>query len=751
MNNEQQAPQYAAEEEIDLREYLEVLLDARWLIAGIALLTTLCAIAFALISTPIYQADSLLQVEEKQSSIGGMDELGSLLSGDTPTDAELEIIKSRMVIGNAVERLKLNIIAKPSLFPVIGGFFYRRHSGDTLAEPLFGLTEYCWGGETINISTLEVPSIYKGKVLTLRVTDDNSTAYAVYDDEEKLLFSGKLGLLVLQNGFTIRVDNLHALQGAAFNLMSNTIPTATKGLQANISVSEQGKSTGILRLTIQDSSAMMAMSKLDTIAAAYLEQNLLRKSEEAQSSLSFLQEQLPKIKIEMEAAEKKLNAYRLNQGSVNLDQETQSLLQLVVDIEKQLSSLEVQRAALSEKFTNKHPVMEALLAKRNRLLRERKTVNKRVQDLPDTEQELLSLSRDVQVSAELYTFMLNKLQELQIVKAGTIGNVRVIDKAYSDGKPIKPKKSLIVLLGLFAGLFIGILLAFIRHSMHNGIEDVAAIEALGLSVFASIPYAYEQQLLSEHMNHYELYSEDYAQNFLLAESDSEHIAIEALRNLRTSLAFMLLDEGNIVMITGPSPQVGKSFVAVNFAALLANAGQSIVLVDADMRRGHINKYLAQERKPGLSNYLSGQANGEDILQTTSVDNLSFIARGKAPPNPAELLMHPRFEQLLNKLSKDFDVVVIDTPPVLAVTDALIIGKYAAASFLLLRFGRHDEREVQQVMQQMKKSSVKISGAILNGVEMRRSYNYGKYNSKYNNKYKYHYHYQYEYKSLKEKE
>ncbi|MDX8377059.1 MAG: polysaccharide biosynthesis tyrosine autokinase [Mariprofundales bacterium] len=746
MNNEHQAPQYAAEEEIDLREYLEVLLDARWLIAGIALLTTLCAIAFALISTPIYQADSLLQVEEKQSSIGGMDELGSLLSGDTPTDAELEIIKSRMVIGNAVERLKLNIIAKPSLFPVIGGFFYRRHSGDALAEPLFGLTEYCWGGETINISTLEVPSIYKGKVLTLRVTDDNSTAYAVYDDEEKLLFSGKLGLLVLQNGFTIRVDNLHALQGAAFNLMSNTIPTATKGLQANISVSEQGKSTGILRLTIQDSSAMMAMSKLDAIAAAYLEQNLLRKSEEAQSSLSFLQEQLPKTKIEMEAAEKKLNAYRLNQGSVNLDQETQSLLQLVVDIEKQLSSLEVQRAALSEKFTNKHPVMEALLAKRNRLLRERKTVNKRVQDLPDTEQELLSLSRDVQVSAELYTFMLNKLQELQIVKAGTIGNVRVIDKAYSDGKPIKPKKSLIVLLGLFAGLFIGILLAFIRHSMHNGIEDVAAVEALGLSVFASIPYAEEQEKLDKKMRVKN--NEGKVQNFLLSQNDPGHVAIEALRNFRTSLAFTLLDEGNIVMITGPSPGVGKSFISANFAALLANAGQRIVLVDADMRRGHIDKYLSKSSDPGLSTYVSGQANDKDILQTTNVDNLSFISRGKAPPNPAELLMHPRFEQLLNTLSKDFDVVLIDTPPILAVTDALIIGKHAAATFLLLRFARHEERELQQVMQQMKKSNVTISGAIFNGIEIHRGYKYG---GKYGYKYKYNYNYQYEYKSLKEKE
>ena len=216
---------------------------------------------------------------------------------------------------------------------------------------------------------------------------------------------------------------------------------------------------------------------------------------------------------------------------------------------------------------------------------------------------------------------------------------------------------------------------------------------------------------------------------LLAERDPADLAIEAVRSLRTSLHFAMLEARNkVLMISGASPEAGKTFVATNLAAVIAQAGQRVLLLDADMRKGTLHKVMGSIAHPGLSELLSGQASFDDALHQTALDNLHFIGRGHVPPNPSELLMHARFTALLEDLSKRYDLVIVDTPPILAVTDAAIVGHQAGTSLLVARFGMNQAKEIELAAKRLTQNRVELKGAIFNAVQKRAAgyYTYGYY-------------------------
>ncbi|MDQ7001527.1 MAG: polysaccharide biosynthesis tyrosine autokinase [Ghiorsea sp.] len=732
-NSEQnvQMKQVIDEDEIDLSEYLTILLDAKWFILAFGLSIMLISAVYALSIQPVFQADALLQVEQKKPNIAGGDLMSIMGGGDASASTEIEIIRSRSVIGTVVEKLELSIYAKANVFPVIGGYFLRTYAQDGLREPLFGFNSYAWGGEKIKVESLFVTSEYVNQVFTLQAQGQGS--YAVYA-EDTLLFKGQVGQLAssVDGKVKLYVSELLADEGTLFTVAKLRKADVIGSTLSSLSISEKGKGTGIINLFFSSTSPALAKEVVDTVAQVYLRQNVERKSEEAKRSLAFLREQLPQVRGQLEAAETHMNEYRLKSGSVDLNLETQAVLKKVVGLEQQLSELDMKKTDLSQRFTANHPLMLALDEKYRRLQLGKKEIEEKVKTLPDTEQKLLSLMRNVKVNTELYTFMLNKVQELKVVEASTVGNVRILDLAMLPYSPIKPKKSLIVLLGLFIGLFLGIVISFVRKAMNQGIEDPALVESkLGISVFAAIPHSVLQEKLHQAMRN----DKGKSGKSLLAEVDSTDLAIEALRNLRTNLHFALLEaKSNIVMLTGPAPGLGKSFISANFAAVLASSGKKVVVIDADMRKGHLHEYFGIPRTPGLSGYISGNVSLDDAIHATPVQNLSVIPTGIIPPNPADLLMHERFDELLSLLSERFDLVLIDTPPVLAVTDAVLVGRRAGISFMLLRSGRHPLREIEQAVKQVEQAGISLAGFVFNDVMPKRSgYGYGAY------------HYQYSYK------
>ena len=407
----------------------------------------------------------------------------------------------------------------------------------------------------------------------------------------------------------------------------------------------------------------------------------------------------------------------------------------------QLVGLQQEREELRQRFKPAHPTMQALDGKIARLRSTLNALDKKVENLPDTQQEVLKLERDVQVNTALYTALLNTAQELRVAKAGTVGNVRIIDSSVASAIPIEPRKSRIVTIATVLGLFLSLLVIFISRKLQSGVEDPDEAERqLGIPVFASVPHSDLQEKLDK------TGKRRGQEGVLLTQHANEDPAIESLRSLRTTLHFRLIDApNNILLITGPSPSVGKTFITTNLGAVLALSGKRVVIVDCDLRKGIIHRQLKITRSPGLSELIAGTTEISEALHQTYIENLSVIPSGKLPPNPAELLLNKNFTLHLKAVSSSFDFVLLDAPPVLAVTDAAILGRQAGTTLVLARAGRHSMHELEQTVKRLQQAGVEVRGMIFNDMALYSSrYSYG-----YGYKYK-RYTYQYSYSQKKSK-
>ncbi|UNK42206.1 polysaccharide biosynthesis tyrosine autokinase [Luteimonas sp. S4-F44] len=728
------------EDEIDLRELVGLLIDRKWWIIVITAAFFVVSVAYALLATPIYQARSMVQVESKAPSIPGLPDLSSLGGGVTSAAAttEVALITSRTVIGDAVDSTHADVVIEPVRFPLIGGFLARRFSPETpdaVASPWFGLSRYGWGGEHVEIAGMTVPSMWENQPLTLRVGDDASR-FSLFGPDDQLLLEGTVGTDAEGGGIRLQVAALRANPGTRFKVTKLRRLDVVSGFQQSVSAAEQGRESGILQLSFEHPDPQFAETFLQAVASAYVRQNVERNSAEAGAQLEFVREQLPTVRLQVEAAQKAMNAYQTRANSVDITMQTQGLLQQEVAVETSIQQLRLQQAEMDRSFTREHPAYRALLKQIGELEARKAGFQKQVGELPDTQQELLTLTRDLQVSNELYTGLLNQAQQLDVARAGTVGNVRIVDPAVVDTqRPVKPRKPLIVLIGTFLGAFLAVGLVFLQRMLHAGIEDPAQIEELGLPVYASIPLSESRDLLimDRLRNRKGRVRRDPGfdkRQHLLAVNAPADLAIEAIRSLRTSLHFAMLEaKNNILAISGPRPAVGKTFVSANLAAVIAQVGQRVLVIDADMRKGTLHKVLGVPQTGGLSDVLGGKLEAADAIHTTDgVENMHYMVRGDIPPNPSELLMHPRFGQLLEALSKQYDLVIVDTPPILAVTDAALIARHAGSSLLVTRFGVNQPKEILLTKKRFEQNGVQVKGVIFNAVEKRTTgyYSYGYY-------------------------
>ena len=429
--------------EVDLGDLIGVLIDGRWLILVITLASILFGLTYALVATPIYKADALIQVEEKKSGLGDLD-INTLFEGDTSTTAEIEILRSRMVLGAVVDNLNLDIMAEPDYFPIFGATLARRSAPGARSQ--------------IQVDSLVVPEALIGEQLT--VVAGPASSYEVLDPEGNRLLSGKVGVpnqtTALGESLSIFVSELQADDGDEFNLVRQPKLKTIEDLQSSLIISEKGKGSGILAISLHGKSPADVSRQVNEIANVYVRQNVERKSAEAQKTLAFLEEQLPAVKLDMEAAEVALNAYRLERGSIDLPLETQAILETIVNVESQLNELRQERDKVTQTFTPAHPMVLALDKQIERSQGELIQLNDQVRELPNTQQEVLRLVRDTEVNTVLYTSLLNTSQELRVVRAGTVGNVRVVDYAMTPYKIVKPQKTRTLILWLLLGGSAGI-------------------------------------------------------------------------------------------------------------------------------------------------------------------------------------------------------------------------------------------------------------------------------------------------------
>nr|WP_312383986.1 polysaccharide biosynthesis tyrosine autokinase [Stenotrophomonas geniculata] len=733
MKTNSRTTQEDGSDELDLRQLLGTLLDHRWWILASTLLFFAVAAAYALLAAPIYRADAVIQVESKMPSIPGLTDLSKSLglgSGSGEATTEIALIKSRAVVGSAVDALKLDIEIAPKRFPLIGGFLARRAEAVDpagLASPILGLSRYGWGGDTLQIHRLDVPRGLVEEALTL-VAGEKGAFELLGPDGEKIL-GGQLGQPAKASGVTLEVAALRANPGMRFTVIKRRQLAVINELQERIGVAEIGKDSGILGLFYENRDPEAAETFLHQVALAYVRQNVERNSAEASAQLSFVKEQLPGIRMQVETSQKALSEFQMRENSVDLSLQTKGLLDQGVAVETSIQQLRLQQAEMDRKFTRDHPAYQALMRQIGDLEARKNGFQGEVKQLPKAQQELLRLTRDLTVANEMYTVMLSQAQQLDVARAGTVGNVRIVDAArVDDSTPVKPKRQVIALIGACAGFLLAVLAILLRQMINRGIEDPGLIEELGIPVYASIPASENQAKDSVRGK----FRQD-GNLHLLAVKDPADLAIEALRSLRTSLHFARLEaKNNIVLISGASPNAGKTFVSTNLATVVAQSGQRVLIIDADMRKGTMHRAFGVTQTPGLSEVIVGAAQISDAIRSFGpVDGLDFIARGEVPPNPSELLMHPNMTRLLEEVSSRYDLVIVDTPPILAVTDAAILAAQAGTSLLVARFGLNQQKEIALARKRFEQNGAVIRGAIFNAVQKRATgyYSYGYYEYK----------------------
>lgn len=705
---------------LSLGEIYATVMESRWVLVRFIAVALLLGLVWLMAVRPNYRADGLVEVEENGSSaLSSLKDLSALmgLQDTTTVAAQQEILNSRYVLARVIEKQRLMIEAEPRYFPLLGRYIASRHEvAKGLRDPLLGLDGFAWGGERIDVQQLEVPAHRLNERLNLYVIDRDRFSL---EDGGEIILSGRVGEKVSSGSYTIFVSALIARPGARFDLVRLSADEAQVRLVKNYSVKEKGKKSGILEVSLQGPEQEKIRRVLEDILNVYVRQNVDRHSAEAENSLRFLETQLPIVKKDLEQAENEYNRYRQNRGSLDLTVETQSVLNSIVDIDNQIVALKQERDELRQYFTGEHPRIQAVDAKLEKLRGRRSDFDSQIARLPETQQTVLRLSRDVEVNTTLYTNLLNTTQQLRVSKAGAVGNVRIIDAASVTTLPVGLKPVAIVGIAVLIGFVFGLGYIWLRSSMRVVVEDPEDIEQrIGLPVYASIPFSAQEKQIAERAGK--------GCSELLAVTHPEDDAIESLRSLRTTLHFALLDSGkSSLLVTGPSPGLGKSFISKNLAAVLAQSGKRVVIVDSDLRRGHINKEFGLKREGGASEYVAGSVSLEDVLKPTNVPNLSVVTTGQIPPNPSDILMHPKFEELLERLGEKFDTVIVDAPPVLAVSDAAIIARYVGATLLVARAGRHPIQELEQTVKRLVQAGIQVKGFVFNGLDLNRQrYRYG---------------------------
>lgn len=698
------------EDTIDLKELFFSLI-AQWkLIALCVILSLVCALLYLRTTPDTYAVDALVQVEEsKGTSAALLGDLSSMIEQKQPAQTEIELLKSRLVLGSVIKDLNLDL----KISGTENSFFNR------LLSPHDYQTTYNKNAvifkddaKSFDVRKFDIPTYYLDKNLLLNF---NGNKYTLTDAKTKqVIFSAVTNQESQHTSeygtWNIALYTQDQLKNT-YNIEKMSLPAAMLSITENYSVAEKGKLTGILGLNYQGQDKEHITNVLNSILVAYSQQNIERRSAETAQTLKFLDEQLPELKQQLDVAEREFNKFRQQYNTVDVTKESELYLTQSIQLETSKAEIEQKLAEAAAKYTNEHPAMQQMNAQLGAINKKIGELNDTLKQLPDLQRRYLQLYREVEVKTQLYTALLNSYQQLRIAKAGEIGNVRIVDTAVLPIEPIKPKKLQILILAIFLGGFLGTLLALLRNMMHSGIKDSNQIEnELDLPVYATVPRSPAQESRIKLLKKKKTIP-------ILAIKNGDDIAIESLRSMRTAIHFALNNaKNNIIMISGPAPEVGKSFISTNLAAILAQSNKRVLIIDADMRRGYLHKYFNHDNLPGLAEYLNTQQTLDSIIKPTEIPHLDVITRGKSPVNPSELLSSAKFAAMFEQLSPMYDHIIIDTPPVLAVTDGIIISQYAGVNLVIARYAKSQMKELELTVNRFEQVGVKVNGFILNDIQ-----------------------------------
>ncbi|SPB15371.1 tyrosine-protein kinase involved in EPS biosynthesis [Caballeronia novacaledonica] len=704
--------------------HLDAIYDSKKLIAVVTGSALLIAAAYLFLAAPVYRADILIQFQKTDSTSvpkNILSDVSSMFDSKPDSPGEMEVLGSRLVVAQAVDKLNLAVVATPRYFPLIGRQIATW--SDTVSTP--GPRGYVWGAERIDVGEFETPSQFYGRKFKLKKLDARRYEASFRD----FRFQGVIGQTTEASTplgpIVLRVDAMDANPGATFDLTRNSPVAAVEALRKKLSISDKGKESNIIKASLDDADPIRAAAILNAVASAYVEQEIERKSGEAARSIKFLETQLPDLKQRVEASEALFNQFRASHGTVNLGDEAASLLKRTVEVQKTRVDLEQKRNDLLALYKSDHPAVRAVDAQLRVAQKELDSLASQSRTLPPMEQDMLRLQRDVQVNSTLYTSLLNTFEQLRVVKAGKLGNARLVDSAVVPDQPFWPKPTLVMVVASLFGLLSGIAIALTRKQLFDAVNEPSEIEEnIGLPVYATVPYSPHEARLTKAIR------TPQSKGGLLATSSVIDPAIESIRGFRTAVDHALTNARNrVVLITGPTPGIGKSFITVNLAAILGAAGKRVLLVDADLHRGDLHRHFAIKPGLGLSDLLYGSCTPQNVIHLDVCPGVDFVSSGTQFPSPSDLFARPKAHSVIERLGAGYDVVLLDAAPILPTDAALQLASLAATTFLVAQQGVTGVGELRESMRRLERIGLSVHGVVVNGMKLRsgrRSYGYGRY-------------------------
>lgn len=741
--------------EVGLSDYLRVLYRRRIVAILTFLVVLLSVTVHTFLMTPIYEAFCLVQIKQEQTQnilLGDLIQLGR--TNQVP--AEMEIIRSRTVAEAVVRELRLDVMLL-------------EHTRDL----------------EVNLADVNLAQEKRGQTLTVEFVDDKGRFEVLHKGDK--LGEGTLadGFSVDGSQFNVLLEK--AEKGDWFKFVQRPFDATVRMVQGNLGVAEVGEKTQIIKISYSSQYPEMARDIVNKTVEVYQRQNIDEKSREAQQTLKFIEAQLDIIRDNLDASEDNLKRFKQDHGIMMLSEEAGALIESTAKFEMQKAQLEIQKhqyqsmltaidnegieqaslpslssaedtvlaslglklaelkgqkGALLSDMTENAPEVKALTQEINALGSQIRTVLKntvaslqaqlnklhnviggfdeKINALPDTERALAGLMRSSEVTNQIYTFLLQKHEEARIAKAATIGNIRIIDLAVTPKSPIKPRVRLNLLLGMVAGLLLALGMAFFLEFIDDSLKSIDEVErVIRKPVYGIIPRIPDYRKEPEA-------ARPVSANLVTHYSPKSPIS-EAFRTLRTNIHFADPDQQlTSLLITSAGPSEGKSTIVSNLALTFANTGRRTLLLDCDLRKPNVHNIFETQRDPGLTNVLMKESSWKDVLRETKIPNLYMIPSGPIPPNPTEMVGSQGMKDLIEQFKTEFDLILLDSPPVVAVTDAAILSVVVDATLLVVELGRSRASGVNRALDLLEKVKANLMGIITNNISSGYKYDYGYY-------------------------
>lgn len=720
-------------DDIDLMALLFAILRGWKTIVFFAVLGLVIGILYSRYVNPTFKSDALIQIEQNSQGISALgSDISSLVGSEaSKAQTEAELIRSRMILEPVVNLLHLRIrLSDPNIGKLDR---IKSNSTDTQINKPESVSLKTEDGK-VEVSHFNVSQQYLNRQFTLTRSGTGFVLSNGFDD-----FKGQIGKMHQFRGtdgqIQIKVNDLPA-DGYSVNITKQSLQNATNAINSALDVKERGQQTGIIELSMTGPNQEQVTSLLRQIVVSYVNQNQSRGSEETTKTISFMETQIPTLKKKLEDSEAVFNDFRKKYGTIDVGKEAELLLTENSQIDAQLNELKLKKADLTTYYTEEHPLVVQINEQLAVLNARKNEIDDTIAGLPEIQREFLQLSADTTINREIYLTLLKNYEQLKIVKAGQIGFARIIDLPISTYKAIAPKKLQIMILAMLLGAMLGTMLVLLKNMLRNVVKDPERIEAkTGVPVIATIPRSPITTRLNKKKS---------SGSRLLAYVDNNSISYEAIKSLRTNLMFGMPSEGlgfqraKVILITGESPGVGKSFISSNLTEVFTQLDKKTLIIDADMRLGQLHKVFNIGQANGLADYLSQSndqikrfnnplididntagLNGSDIsefIHSTGIENMDFMPRGENPRNPASLLANGRFDSLMTELNLHYDYIIIDSPPVLAASDAMILAQHADKVLMVTRYEDSIEGQLVYAVNQMYKANIKVDGIILNDVQ-----------------------------------